>query len=412
MRPRTLSPIPSPIPGRAKRALLVYIGFCPMSALTPSSPEELAAALGAAASDGRTICLGGHFSKRRMAGHLAAAEVTISTAGLNHVLQYEPKDLTISVDAGLPWCELTRLLAADRQMMPLDPPFGDTATVGGVVAVNHSGPRRRLYGTARDFVIGMKFATLEGKLIQSGGMVVKNVAGLDMAKLMIGSFGTLAAIAVVNFKLVPMPAGERSFLLSFDSAGRGPRSARRDSAQRPATGRPRRAESAGAAVLGRDGYVLAIGAGGNAATLDRYDRELAALGAISALDGPAHAAFWRSVQHFTPDFLERNASGTVIRVSTPLTEIRAVLDSLPVAAIARAGSGVCYAHFDTPQAAAEWLPQAARSGWKAVMEFAPEDRAGFELWPAPGNDFGVIERVKEKFDPHRLLNRGRLYNRI
>ena len=98
-------------------------------------------------------------------------------------------------------------------MVPLDPPFADQATVGGVVAANSSGPRRRLYGTARDMVIGMRFATLEGKLVQSGGMVVKNVAGLDMAKLMIGSFGTLAAIAVVNFKLVPMPEAERSFLL-------------------------------------------------------------------------------------------------------------------------------------------------------------------------------------------------------
>src|SRR6185503_8908022 len=76
---------------------------------------------------------------------------------------------------------------------------------------------RRGYGTARDLVIGMEFATLEGKLVRSGGMVVKNVAGLDMGKLMIGSFGTLAAIAVVNFKLLPAPEVERSFLLPFDS---------------------------------------------------------------------------------------------------------------------------------------------------------------------------------------------------
>ncbi len=121
------------------------------------------------------------------------------------MLEYEPRDLTISVEAGLPWREFTSLLAANRQMVPLDPPFAADATVGGVVAANSSGPRRRLYGTARDLVIGMRFATLEGKLVQSGGMVVKNVAGLDMAKLMIGSFGTLAAIAVVNFKLLPAP---------------------------------------------------------------------------------------------------------------------------------------------------------------------------------------------------------------
>src|SRR5215510_118754 len=103
-------------------------------------------------------------------------------------------------------------------MVPLDPPFCGAATVGGVVSANCSGPRRRLYGTPRDLVIGMTFATLEGKLVQSGGMVVKNVAGLDMAKLMVGSFGTLAAIAVVNFKVFPMPVESRTFELRFPSA--------------------------------------------------------------------------------------------------------------------------------------------------------------------------------------------------
>ena len=135
------------------------------------------------------------------------------------VLQYEPADLTISVEAGMRWADLTQLLASNQQMIPLDPPFSDSATVGGVVAANTSGPRRRLYGTARDVVIGMKFATLEGKLVHSGGMVVKNVAGLDMAKLMIGSFGTLAAIAVVNFKLAPIPEATRTFVAFASDAG-------------------------------------------------------------------------------------------------------------------------------------------------------------------------------------------------
>src|SRR5207253_11420173 len=101
--------------------------------------------------------------------------------------------------------------------IPLDPVYTDDCTIGGVIAANVSGPRRRLHGTARDMVIGMHFVTLEGKIAQSGGMVVKNVAGLDMAKVMIGSFGTLAAIAVINFKVQPMPEVERSFLLPFDS---------------------------------------------------------------------------------------------------------------------------------------------------------------------------------------------------
>jgi hypothetical protein len=182
---------------------------------TPETPDDLAEALNRAARHLRTICLEGNGSKRLMAGPVAGADETISTAALNRVLGYEPRDLTISVEAGLPWREFVALLRQNRQMVPLDPPFAEQATVGGVVAANSSGPRRRLYGTARDMVIGMWFVTLDRKLVQSGGMVVKNVAGLDMAKLMIGSFGTLAAIAVVNFKVQPMPEVERTILLSF-----------------------------------------------------------------------------------------------------------------------------------------------------------------------------------------------------
>ena len=123
-----------------------------------------------------------------------------------------------------------------------------------MIASNGSGPRRRLYGTARDLVIGMKFATLEGKLVQSGGMVVKNVAGLDMAKLMIGSFGTLAAIAVVNLKLAPAPEVERSFLLAFESLSRRHRRAQPHPGERASARRGGSAEPCGRRIAG-DGSV-------------------------------------------------------------------------------------------------------------------------------------------------------------
>ena len=126
----------------------------------PRSPEELAEAMGWAATRQQTIELRGHFSKRLMGGPAAPANMTISTAAMRRVRQYEPRDLTISVEAGISYCELRSLLAGHRQMIPLDPPYADTATIGGIIACNCSGPRRRLYGTARDLVIGMQFATL------------------------------------------------------------------------------------------------------------------------------------------------------------------------------------------------------------------------------------------------------------
>src|SRR5215469_7366619 len=184
--------------------------------LYPCAAQELAEQLRDASAKRQSISLRGNASKCGMAGPLVQPDIAISTSRLNRILQYEPRDLTVSVEAGLSWREFSVALAKHRQMVPLDPFFSDEATVGGVVAANVSGSRRRLYGSVRDMVIGMTFATLEGKLIRTGGMVVKNVAGLDMGKLMIGSFGTLAAIATVNFRLHPIPAASRTFVRGFD----------------------------------------------------------------------------------------------------------------------------------------------------------------------------------------------------
>ena len=232
--------------------------------LTPHTPEALADSLAKAAAGKQTISLCGKSTKRKMAGPVEPSDVSISTKNLTRVLQYEPQDLTVSVEAGVTYCALSRMLAEHRQMIPLDPPFADRATIGGSLAANSSGPRRRLYGTARDLVIGMKFATLEGKLVQSGGMVVKNVAGLDMGKLMIGSFGTLAAIAVANFKLLPMPRGGAHVSDGLRRPGRCHRRARPHPGERAAARRHRPAEPGGGASGYGDGVPAGRAGDGNA----------------------------------------------------------------------------------------------------------------------------------------------------
>jgi glycolate oxidase FAD binding subunit len=377
----------------------------------PQSPEELAEAMGWASARHQTIELGGHFSKRLMGGPAAPSNITISTAAMRRVRKYEPRDLTISVEAGISYCDLNRLLAEQHQMIPLDPSFADTATIGGIVACNCSGPRRRLYGTARDLVIGIEFATLEGKLVESGGMVVKNVAGLDMSKLMIGSFGTLAAIAVVNFKLIPQPPCERTFRFSF--AGLEEAVAARDAILKsPLDPAAIDLLNPAAAEAKKPAYMLAVRAGGNAAAIARYERELAAMGA-QAVPAGEEAAFWRTIGDFTPRYLNAHKDGAVVRVSCTLKELRAVMQSIPGPAIARAGSGVCYAYFKHFGQAAVFAAETAREYSGTVVEFAPENRKEeMDLWPAPGEDLEVMKRIKHMFDPQLLLNRGRLYRRI
>jgi glycolate oxidase FAD binding subunit len=371
--------------------------------IVPGSPEALAEALADAQRSRQTIHLCGNSTKDRMGGPISPADVRISTVKLNRVLQYEPSDLTISVEAGIPYRELSRVLAEHRQMIPLDPPFSDSATVGGIVAANTSGPQRRLYGSARDMVIGMTFATLEGKLIRSGGMVVKNVAGLDMGKLMIGSFGTLAAIAVVNFRLHPMPAATRTFIREFVRSTEAV--AARDkilkSSLQPA---------AVDIVKSAAGYDLMIQAGGSPAVLERYSRELAG---ARVVEGDEEHLLWEKLREFTPRFLKEHANGVVVRISCALSEVGRVLEALPAPSLARAASGVCYGYFSQIGELRQ-VENLYRGGvGKAVVEFAPPDvREAGELWPEPGSDFAMMKKVKEMFDPQYLLNRGRLYGRI
>jgi glycolate oxidase FAD binding subunit len=365
--------------------------------LFPATPDELAAHLADSNARRQTITLCGNGSKNRMAGPIETSDLTISTTRLDRILQYEPRDLTVSVEAGMRWADFTRALEEHGQMVPLDPPFADDSTVGGVVASNVSGPRRRLYGSARDMVIGMTFATLDGKLVRTGGMVVKNVAGLDMAKLMIGSFGTLAAIAIVNFRLHPRPPETRTFVEEFVRAAEA--IAARDRILKSAL------QPAAIDILkSADGYDLLVQAGGSRAVLDRYARELSN---ARAVEGAVEQALWRQVREFTPEFLAKHESGTVLRVSCTLSEVATVLDSLPAPAVARAGSGVCYGYFSNPDELRR--PLAGR----CVVEFSPPPfRERGDLWPSPGSDFAMMEKIKDMFDPFDLLNRRRLYGRI
>ncbi|HEV2447836.1 MAG TPA: FAD-linked oxidase C-terminal domain-containing protein, partial [Candidatus Sulfopaludibacter sp.] len=149
------------------------------------------------------------------------------------------------------------------------------------------------------------------------------------------------------------------------------------------------------------------------AVADRFQRELALLVPGLMSDGEQHETLWRNIQEFTPAFLASQPDGAVARVSCTLKETETVMQSFDGPAVARAGSGVCYGYWDQAEAAGEWVPGAAARGWKAVIEFAPEARKKqLELWPAPGADFALMQRVKGLFDPGNVLNRGRLYGRI
>ena len=381
--------------------------------LLPSTSAELRDALATANASKQTVELFGADTKRLMAGPVTPADIRISTSGMRRVLQYEPRDLTISVEAGIPFAELNAALASNGQMIPLDGPYCDDATAGGMVAAISSGARRRLYGTARDLVIGMNFATLDGKLVQSGGMVVKNVAGLDMAKLMIGSFGTLAAIASVNFKLTPRPAVARTVLFAFEDLQTA--MAARDAAIRGVL-HPVAVDLLNpvlSAQLGLKSFTLAIMFAGNEAVIERSVREATAFGPARTLTVEEEHRFWHSLHAVTPRHLEKFRESAVVRVSTTLAECGEALGSVEGPGHAHAATGVVRGWFSRPDAATKCLAAAVKRGWKGVVEFSSESaKSSLALWPEPGGDFAIMKEIKRMFDPGNLLNRGRLYGQL
>jgi glycolate oxidase FAD binding subunit len=386
-----------------------------MSIITPLSAEELAATLQETAAKQLTIETIGNHSKASMGGPVLPADATICTSGLKQVLQYEPNDLTVSVGAGMPFAELQTLLAQNRQMIALDPPYAAEATVGGVVATNSSGPLRRAFGTARDLLIGMRFATLDGRLVSAGGMVVKNVAGLDLGKLMIGSFGTLGVIASVNFRLHPLPEETETFLFSFPDLEAVV--AKRDAINQ-GTLLPLATDllsPAAAGRLGARGLVLAIRAGGSRKVLARYAKEL---DGAERLSGTDEAAWWKTISEFPADFLQREPGGIVLRISSTISGITRLLRTISGPSISRASSGVTYAYLTSEENLASLWKAVRQNGDGAVVEFAPaEVRAARELWqldesPRGVDSFAIMKKVKQMFDPHGLLNRSRLYGRI
>src|SRR3989442_5872573 len=141
----------------------------------------------------------------------------VDLRALNRVVEHTPEDMTVTVETGLTLAALQTELAKRGQWLPIDPPGADQLSVESLLATNASGPRRYGYGTIRDYVIGLKVALADGRVIKSGGKVVKNVAGYDLIKLFIGSQRSLGVIAEATFKLRPLPETEAVVCTRFES---------------------------------------------------------------------------------------------------------------------------------------------------------------------------------------------------
>src|ERR1700690_4494540 len=185
--------------------------------VAPANTEEVAAILRFAHENRLAVVPWGGGTKQGW-GYPVTPAVLLETHRLNVVREHTWQDMTCTVEAGCTWTSLQSALAQHGQFVALDPLWPERATVGGIVATNDSGVLRLHYGGLRDLVIGMTIVLADGTVAHTGGKVVKNVAGYDLHKLMIGAFGTLGVITSVNFRLHAIPRRTQSFTVSSPTA--------------------------------------------------------------------------------------------------------------------------------------------------------------------------------------------------
>lgn len=181
----------------------------------PTSEEEIATILKYANDHGKKISVMGGGTKRGFGGLAESVDILLSLANYKGIVEHTVGDMTLTVKAGTTFKELQEYLANHKQKISLDPAWPEFATIGGIIVANESGPKRLGYGSSRDVVIGLRNVYPDGTVIRSGGKVVKNVAGYDMNKLFIGAMGTLGVVSEVTVKLRPLAKYESLILLSF-----------------------------------------------------------------------------------------------------------------------------------------------------------------------------------------------------
>lgn len=180
-------------------------GVAPRASVAPGDREQAAALLVLAREEGWALTPWGGGTQIHFGNAPSRLDLVLSTRRLNRVVDYQPDDMTATVEPGVTLAALQELLATRGQFLPLNPPAAERGTVGGLVATAASGPWRAMYGTPRDWVIGCRVVGTDGCEIRGGGQVVKNVAGYDLPKLYTGSFGSLGLITEVTFKVMPAP---------------------------------------------------------------------------------------------------------------------------------------------------------------------------------------------------------------
>jgi glycolate oxidase FAD binding subunit len=347
-------------------------------------------------------------------------DLSLATTRLDRIIEHEAADMTVTAQAGLTLARLQGALAEQGQFLPIDAPAG--ATLGGAIATAASGPSRHGYGLPRDWLIGCKIALADGSVVKGGGRVVKNVAGYDLPRLVVGSLGALGIIVEATFKVAPLPAAQYTLLVTCESVGAAV-------ALILAAGeRPLSVRAMVARFNGGSPPTTAFWLSGIAPALERTRTSLLALPGSAKhqlVEGVDSDRWWESLNR--PYVSEDDA--IVIQASLPRSSVPKFIDVLESAAGGRefviqslltfptTGHVTWHVHSPSADGLVDAVEQArgfakSEHGFANVVAAPVEVKQRIDVWDDVGTSIKVMRRLKSEFDPNGVLNPGRFVSGI
>ncbi|MCI0680781.1 MAG: FAD-binding oxidoreductase [Gemmataceae bacterium] len=400
-------------------------GFGPLTIVRPSSVAELGDVVRGAASKNHAIYAIGGRTQLGLGNRPTKPGIAVELCGLDQVIDFPARDMTVTVQAGITMARLQALLAPENLRLPIDVPQAAQATLGGILATNVSGPRRYGYGTLRDYVIGISAVNDAGHEFSAGGRVVKNVAGYDLCKLLIGSLGTLGIITQVTLKLRPL--AEENALIAIGCAETGLEkllAGVHGSQTRPVCVEllNQRAAQAvfGAARTACPGapWSLVVGYEGNADAVNwqvqQLVKELGGSHSLNARVGETAAALWQALI----DWQELTQARIVFKANQLPSDVARLCSAAnanaPQPAIqAHAGNGIVHYAYEEVVPFTEHAPVEFGLGTIIAVRLPSDLKSGVGVWGnAPPANAWLMRAVKQQYDPRGLFNPGRFVDGI
>jgi FAD/FMN-containing dehydrogenase len=427
-------------------------GLVPKLVVSPENVEQVSALLKLADQERWTIIPHGSGTKQDLGNIPRSADIVLSLKKLNKIVEYEPDDLTATVQAGITLRDFQKCLEKKNQFFPLDPPFSSEATLGGIVATNSNGPSRYAHGSVRDLVVGIQVVHPGGAITRAGGKVVKNVSGYDMNKLYVGSLGTLGVITEFNLKLRPLPEVGKTLLLCFPSISEATQVVFQVSTSEllptaleildsQAWERLRVDTRLNLKSHSKEAVIFALKVEGLSENIERqiiqileWGRGKGSIG-TEVLEGTAHHTFWQKIQDHpqilpagSPDVIRCKASILASKVGDFYRRIKEIgsRHSLDPIVLSHSGSGIVYIYFlsevvpvdaslatNLSNSILEMRNIALQLEGSLIIEAAPTDfKKTMDVWGSTGDGFKIMKLLKERFDAREILNPGRFVGGI